>query len=54
MKIKNVTIAGGGTLGIKIRMANPFKGFDVTVYDAYDKRFRCVSKSFRKAICRIV
>jgi 3-hydroxybutyryl-CoA dehydrogenase len=37
MTIKNVTIAGAGTLGSQIAWQTAFKGFDVTVYDAFDK-----------------
>jgi 3-hydroxybutyryl-CoA dehydrogenase len=35
--MKNVTIAGGGTLGSQIAWQTAFHGFNVTVYDAYDK-----------------
>lgn len=37
MKIKKVTIAGGGTLGSQIAWQTAFMGFDVVVYDAFDK-----------------
>ena len=37
MKIQNVTIAGGGTLGSQIAWQTAFHGFNVTVYDAFDK-----------------
>ena len=37
MEIKNVTIAGAGTLGSQIAWQTAFKGFNVTVYDAFDK-----------------
>jgi 3-hydroxybutyryl-CoA dehydrogenase len=37
MKIKNVTIAGGGTLGSQIAWQTAFMGFNVTVYDAFEK-----------------
>ena len=37
MNIKNVTIAGAGTLGSQIAWQTAFKGFNVTVYDAFDK-----------------
>lgn len=37
MKIKNVTVAGGGTLGSQIAWQTAFKGFKVTVYDAFEK-----------------
>ena len=33
MKIKNVTVAGAGTLGTQIAWQSAFKGFNVTVYD---------------------
>jgi len=47
MKIKNVTIAGGGTLGSQIAWQSAFKGFNVTVYDAYEKGIEG-SKAFHK------
>ena len=47
MKIKNVTIAGGGTLGSQIAWQTAFKGFNVIVYDAFDKGIEA-SKSFHK------
>jgi 3-hydroxyacyl-CoA dehydrogenase len=37
MEIKNVTIAGGGTLGSQVSWQTAFKGFNVMVYDGYDK-----------------
>ena len=37
MTIKNVTIAGAGTLGSQIAWQTAFKGFYVTVYDAFEK-----------------
>jgi 3-hydroxyacyl-CoA dehydrogenase len=37
MKITNVTIAGAGTLGSQIAWQSAFNGFNVTVYDAYEK-----------------
>ena len=36
MKIKNVTIAGGGVLGSQIAWQTALKGFSVTVYDAFE------------------
>lgn len=45
MKIKNVTIAGGGTLGSQIAWQTAFKGFNVIVYDAFEKGLE-TSKSF--------
>jgi 3-hydroxyacyl-CoA dehydrogenase len=37
MKIKNVTIAGAGTLGSQIAWQTAFKGFNVTIYDAFEE-----------------
>ncbi len=37
MTIKNVMVAGGGTLGSQIAWQTAFKGFNVTVYDAFEK-----------------
>ncbi|WP_044209581.1 3-hydroxyacyl-CoA dehydrogenase NAD-binding domain-containing protein [Flammeovirga sp. OC4] len=36
MNIKNIMIAGGGTLGSQIAWQCAVKGFNVTVYDAYE------------------
>jgi len=47
MEIKNVTIAGGGTLGSQIAWQTAFKGFNVVIYDAFDKGLEA-SKSFHK------
>jgi 3-hydroxyacyl-CoA dehydrogenase len=47
MEIKNVTIAGGGTLGSQIAWQTAFMGFDVVVYDAFDKGIEA-SKKFHK------
>jgi len=52
MKIKNVTIAGGGTLGSQIAWQTAFHGFNVTVYDAYDKGIEG-SKSFHKQFAEL-
>lgn len=40
MNIKNVTIAGAGTLGSQIAWQTAFKGFNVTVYDAFEKSIK--------------
>ena len=45
MKIKNVMIAGGGTLGSQIAWQTAFHGFNVTVYDPFEKGLEA-SKSF--------
>ncbi len=37
MEIKKITIAGGGTLGSQIAWQTAFMGFDVVVYDAFEK-----------------
>lgn len=52
MKIKNVTIAGGGTLGSQIAWQTAFRGFNVTVYDAFDKGLEG-SKSFHKQFANL-
>jgi len=36
MKIKNITVAGAGTLGSQIAWQTAFHGFNVTVYDPFD------------------
>jgi 3-hydroxyacyl-CoA dehydrogenase len=47
MKIENVMIAGGGTLGSQIAWQTAFMGFKVVVYDAFDKGIEA-SKAFHK------
>ncbi|PCI09167.1 MAG: 3-hydroxybutyryl-CoA dehydrogenase [Flavobacteriaceae bacterium] len=47
MIIKNVTIAGGGTLGSQIAWQTAFHGFNVVVYDAFEKGIDA-SKIFHK------
>jgi len=47
MKIQNVTIAGGGTLGSQIARQSAFRGFKVIVYDAFDNGLEN-SKAFHK------
>jgi len=37
MIIKNVTIAGGGVLGSQVAWQTALKGFNVTVYDAFEE-----------------
>jgi 3-hydroxyacyl-CoA dehydrogenase len=37
MKISNVTIVGAGTLGSQIAWQTAFNGFNVTVFDAFEK-----------------
>ena len=44
MKIKNVMIAGGGTLGSQIAWQTAFQGFNVTVYDAFEKGLESAKK----------
>lgn len=48
MTIKNVTIAGGGTLGSQIAWQTAFSGFNVILYDAFDKGLEA-SKNFHKS-----
>ncbi len=47
MDIKNVMIAGGGTLGSQIAWQTAFHGFEVTVYDAFEKGLE-TSKTLHK------
>ena len=46
--MKNITIAGGGTLGSQIAWQTAFKGFDVIVYDAFDKGLEASKSSHKK------
>jgi len=52
MEIKNVTIAGGGTLGSQIAWQTAFMGFDVVVYDAFEKGLE-TSKNFHKEFAEL-
>lgn len=52
MKIKNVTIAGGGTLGSQVAWQTAFHGFNVTVYDAFEKGLDA-SKSFHQQFAEL-
>jgi len=52
MKIKNITIAGGGTLGSQIAWQSAFHGLNVTVYDAFDKGLEA-SKMFHKQFAEL-
>ncbi|MFK5854854.1 MAG: 3-hydroxyacyl-CoA dehydrogenase [Bacteroidota bacterium] len=52
MKIKNVTIAGGGTLGSQIAWQTAYNGFNVTVYDAFEKGLE-KSKEFHKQFANL-
>jgi 3-hydroxybutyryl-CoA dehydrogenase len=48
IKIENVTIAGGGTLGSQIAWQTAFMGFNVVVYDAFDKGLEASKSAHRK------
>ncbi|MDF7822694.1 3-hydroxyacyl-CoA dehydrogenase [Pontiellaceae bacterium B12227] len=52
MIIKNVTIAGGGTLGSQVAWQTAFHGFNVTVYDAFEKGIDA-SKSFHQQFAEL-
>ncbi|SMD32573.1 3-hydroxybutyryl-CoA dehydrogenase [Reichenbachiella faecimaris] len=52
MKIKNVTIAGGGTLGSQVAWQTAFKGFHVVVYDAFPEGLEA-SKKFHEQFATI-
>jgi 3-hydroxyacyl-CoA dehydrogenase len=47
MTIKNVTIAGAGTLGSQVAWQVAFSGFNVTVYDAFKEGLEA-GKNFHK------
>lgn len=46
--IKNITIAGGGTLGSQVAWQTAFSGFEVIVYDAFEKGIEACKKSHDK------
>jgi len=48
MQIENVTIAGGGTLGSQIAWQTAFMGFNVVVYDAFDKGLEASKSAHKK------
>jgi len=52
MEIKNVTITGAGTLGSQIAWQTAFKGFNVTVYDVFEKGIER-SKEFHQQFAHI-
>jgi 3-hydroxyacyl-CoA dehydrogenase len=52
MEFKNITIAGGGTLGSQIAWQTAFKGFNVIVFDAFDKGVEA-SKQFHNQFAEV-
>jgi len=52
MEIRDVTIAGGGTLGSHIAWQTAFMGFNVIVYDAFEKGL-VTSKSFHNQFAEL-
>jgi len=52
MEIKNVTIAGAGVLGSQIAWQTAFHGFNVTVYDVFEKGLEG-GKEFHKKFAEI-
>jgi len=48
MKLKNITIAGGGTLGSQVAWQTAFHGYNVTVYDAFEKGIESCKKSHQQ------
>ncbi|NOR75875.1 MAG: 3-hydroxyacyl-CoA dehydrogenase [Draconibacterium sp.] len=52
MEIKNVMIAGGGTLGSQIAWQTAINGFNVIVYDAFEKGIEA-NKEFHKSFAEL-
>lgn len=52
MEIKNVMIAGGGTLGSQVAWQTAFSGFNVVVYDAFEKGIKA-SQAFHKRFAEL-
>jgi len=52
MEIKNVMIAGGGTLGSQVAWQTAFSGFNVVVYDAFEKGIKN-SQAFHKSFAEL-
>lgn len=52
INIKNVTIAGAGVLGSQIAWQTAFSGFNVTVYDAFEKDLES-SKMFHQQFAEL-
>ena len=48
MAIKNVTVAGAGTMGSQIAWQAAFSGYAVTVFDAYEKSLQVAQRSHRQ------
>ena len=52
MEIKNVMVAGGGTMGSQISWQTAFHGFNVIVYDAFESGLE-QSKAFHKQFAEL-
>jgi len=52
MKIKNITVAGAGTLGSQIAWQTAFHGFNVTVYDPFDESIE-KAKSYHQGFAEL-
>jgi 3-hydroxybutyryl-CoA dehydrogenase len=48
IKIENITIVGGGTLGSQIAWQTAFMGFNVVAYDAFDKGLEASKSAHKK------
>jgi len=52
MKIKNVTVAGAGTLGSQIAWQTAFHGFNVSVYDPFEESIE-KAKSYHQELAEL-
>ncbi|NOX32478.1 MAG: 3-hydroxyacyl-CoA dehydrogenase [Deltaproteobacteria bacterium] len=53
-KIKNVLILGAGTMGLQIGLLCAVQGFDVTLYDAFDKALEQAGQRVKKIAGHLV
>ena len=47
-KIRNVLILGAGTMGLQIGLVSAISGFDVIIYDAFEKALKHASQRMKK------
>ena len=47
-KIRNVLILGAGTMGLQIGLVSAISGFDVIIYDAFEKALKQAGQRMKK------
>jgi len=53
-KMKNILIIGAGTMGLQIGLVSAVSGFDVIIYDAFEKALEQAEKRVQKLAARLV